>query len=195
MTLRSAMNFPSSEMKKPWPFPLKRPVSSNTETITTAARIGRDASAKTFVEVRDCSGEGGVLDSTGVGVVGVAAVAGVGVEEGGGSVVARAMEGFRSHETNAPRTRIKIKPIHRILPNDIAYWSPTQEKSASDNQGLLKVVQSAVAAKSPLASEGATYLDGHARTHHNASTAREILWKRLIPFGDSFEVARVLASL
>jgi hypothetical protein len=82
------------------------------------------------VEVRDCCGESGVLDSTGVGVAGVAAVAGVAVGEGGEGSVGRAMEGFRSHETNALRTRIKLKPIHRILPNDIAYWSPTQGKSA-----------------------------------------------------------------
>jgi hypothetical protein len=84
--------------------------------MTTAARIGRATSTKTLVEVRDCGGEGGVLDSTGV----VAAVAGVAVGEGGDGPVARTMEGFRSHETNAPRTRIKLKPTHRILPNDIA---------------------------------------------------------------------------
>ena len=97
--------------------------------MTTAARVVRATSLKMPVEVRACCGESGVLDSTGVGVAGVAAVAGVAVGEGG-EEVARAMEGFRSHETNAPTTRIKLKPIHRILPNDIAYWSPTQGKSA-----------------------------------------------------------------
>jgi hypothetical protein len=86
---------------------------------------------KRLVEVRDCCREGDVKDSTGVGVVDVADVAGVAVAEGAEGSLARTMGGFRSHETNAPRTRIKLKPTHRILPNDTAYWSPTQGKSAS----------------------------------------------------------------
>jgi hypothetical protein len=115
------MNFPSPETKKPFPLALKCPVSSKTDTMTTAARIGCATSAKEFIGVCDCCGEGVAVASIGEGVV----AAGEGEDSG-----ARTSEGLRSHETNAPRTR--IKPIHRIRLNDIAWWSLTQGKSAAN---------------------------------------------------------------
>src|SRR6476659_9684733 len=112
MTLRSAMNFPSSETKKPWPFALKCPVSSNTETMTTAPRTGCATSTKTLVGACDRCGEGVVLDSTGAGV---ADVAGVGAAERGEGSGARTIEALRSHETSVHRTRMKQTPLPLIV--------------------------------------------------------------------------------
>ena len=109
MTLRSAMNFPSSETKKPWPFALKCPVSSNTETMTTAPRTGCATSTKTLVGACDRCGEGAALDSTG------ADVASVGVAERGEGSGARTIEALRSHETSVHRTRMKQTPLPLIV--------------------------------------------------------------------------------
>src|SRR6476659_514534 len=106
MTLRSAMNFPSSETKKPWPFALKCPVSSNTETMTTAPRTGCATSTKTLVGACDRCGEGVVLDSTG------ADVAGVGAAERGEGSGARVL---RSHETSVHRASMKQPPLPLIV--------------------------------------------------------------------------------
>ena len=105
------MNFPSLETKKPWPFALKCPVSSKTETTTTAARTGCADSTKALGGLSDPCGEGIALDSTD----GVADVAGVGAAERGEGSGARTIEALRSHETSVHRTRRKQTPPPLIV--------------------------------------------------------------------------------
>jgi hypothetical protein len=88
------MNLPSPEMKKPWPFALKCPVSSKTETIMTAGRIDCATSAKSFVGAGEDCAEGATIDWTGTEDAG----------DGEGSG-ARAAEFLRSHETKAHKAR------------------------------------------------------------------------------------------
>src|SRR5437868_14217953 len=84
------MDLPSPETKKPWPFALKCPVSSKTETIMTAGRIDCATSAKSLVAAGEGCAEGATIDST--------RTEDVGDGEGSG---ARAAECLRSHETKA----------------------------------------------------------------------------------------------
>src|SRR5258708_33926330 len=75
------MNLPSPETKKPWPFALKCPVWSKTETIMTAGRIDCATSAKSFVGACEGCAEGATIDSTGTEVVGDGGGSGAGSVE------------------------------------------------------------------------------------------------------------------
>ena len=97
------MNFPSSETKKPWPFALKCPVSSKTETITTAGRMDCATSAKSLVGAREGCAEGATIDSTGTEDVG----------DGEGSG-ARIVELLRPHEAKTQRVRMKYSGTRRM---------------------------------------------------------------------------------
>src|SRR5436853_1202938 len=99
--------------------------------MTTAPRIGCAISTKTLTGVCCGCDEDAAVDST---------ADGVGVTAAGEGSVARTMEGFRPHETNAPRTRIKLKPTHRILPNHTVCWSPRSEEHTSELQSLRHLV-------------------------------------------------------
>jgi hypothetical protein len=97
------MNLPSPETKKPWPFALKCPVSSKTETIMTAGRIDCATSAKSFVGACEGCAVGATIDSTGTEDVG----------DGEGSG-ARTVELLRPHEAKTQRVRMKYSGTRRM---------------------------------------------------------------------------------
>src|SRR5438105_5486230 len=101
------MNLPSPETKKPWPFALKCPVSSKTETIMTAGRIGCATSAKLLVGVCEGCADDVAVDWTGAGDAG-----------GGEGSGTRAVELLRPHETKAHRVRMKQSGTRHMRLND-----------------------------------------------------------------------------
>src|SRR5437660_11282763 len=103
IALRPTLNLQSTQMKKPWQFSLKRPVSSKTETIMTAGQIDCATSVKSLVGAGEGCAEGATIDPTGTEDVGDG--------EGSGG---RTVELLRPHEAKTQRVRMKYSGTRRM---------------------------------------------------------------------------------